>query len=364
MTCLRLGIQCHGYGNKRPQWAKSQKQLQVKRPKQANNQQTNESSVSEGQAILQKGEMEQILSVHPRESDYPLRHDSEWSVPEDDTWWSSLMSFAQPQQPSPSLSAVDLADTPMKKASYLHHYLNSVLPLQYRFYGASIADFIAQMAFSRPHVLDSVCSLSALHIFATRNQRINCGFGEINQARDGNVMTLEDISIEDEDLIMAKQSHFTVSNRLQYLSGADLISEDIILTSLFTISFYLFQGGTSTSWIPALATSRRCLSAALNCSPELLKLSNLPKPPLNADTTSSSSSLSPWVRYKPLMAIMIWMDIIGAIVQGKSTKNLSQYRQLLDRSKGSGMIAMDSVMGCDNTTVRTREAGIKHDARV
>lgn len=63
---------------------------------------------------------------------------------------------------------------------------------------------------------------------------------------------------------------------------------------------------------------------------------------------------TPWQRYKPLIAVMVWMDILGSVSQNKASRLLPTYRQLLDQrpvADTKAHLSMSTVMGCDNTTV-------------
>ena len=65
---------------------------------------------------------------------------------------------------------------------------------------------------------------------------------------------------------------------------------------------------------------------------------------------------SPWQRYRPLIAVMVWMDILGSVTQNKGSRLLPTYRRLLSHfpaQRDSGArLAMEHVWGCDDTTVR------------
>jgi hypothetical protein len=63
---------------------------------------------------------------------------------------------------------------------------------------------------------------------------------------------------------------------------------------------------------------------------------------------------TPWQRYKPLIAVMVWMDILGSVTQNKASRLLPTYRRLLDQRPMMTIkphLQMANVMGCDNTTV-------------
>jgi hypothetical protein len=63
---------------------------------------------------------------------------------------------------------------------------------------------------------------------------------------------------------------------------------------------------------------------------------------------------TPWGRYKPLIAVMVWMDILGSVTLNKASRLLPIYRRLLDQRPMMPTpphLSMANVMGCDNTTV-------------
>lgn len=165
---------------------------------------------------------------------------------------NSLLSFFSPTTSIPSQPEIpDL--------TYLHHYLNVVLPLQYRFVVKAMADLVAPLALSNPEVLQSISSLAALHLAA-------------NRAKDP--MAQIGFETDNEDQQYAIQAHRQTIEKLRFVSAEELTSEEVVLPSLFAISYYLFMGGTAKDWADVLKTSRRCLSAALTQSPELVNAAN------------------------------------------------------------------------------------------
>ncbi|WVQ76103.1 hypothetical protein IAR50_005743 [Cryptococcus sp. DSM 104548] len=268
--------------------------------------------------------------------------------------------------PSPS---ADLALTPPlppssqsnpKEINYLNHYLNVVLPLQYRIMGISVAmgDFVAPLAISRPEVLASVSSLAALHLVSKRTKNRNRLFASSSSPsfsspsivttasgafRAGSASITE---LNDEEALVATASHQRSIERLRFLSPADLTSEEVVVSVLFAMSYHLFSGGTSKHLREMVEISQRCLSAAVASSPEL---SEHPR--------STSLHGSPWSRYRHLIEHMIWADVIASVSYNKSSRLLPTYRRILlhmpaeSFAPGSPMILMDQVMGCDSTTL-------------
>lgn len=151
-----------------------------------------------------------------------------------------------------------------RHAEYLHHYLNVVLPRQYRFGKRQLMDLIGPLAMTRKEVLTSAASLAALHMVAQKTQKpmsLPTSWTAADEAIDEGT--------HDNDTLIATSAHRRSIERLRFISSEDLTSEDVIVSALFAISFHLFSGGTSREWREVMNTSQRCLSAALSASPEL-----------------------------------------------------------------------------------------------
>ncbi|ODN82288.1 hypothetical protein L202_02568 [Cryptococcus amylolentus CBS 6039] len=283
---------------------------------------------------------------------------------------NALLSHpASPFYAMPSPSA-DLALTPPlppssqsnpKEINYLNHYLNVVLPLQYRIMGISVAmgDFVAPLAISRPEVLASVSSLAALHLVSKRTKNRNRLFASSSSSPSSSspsivttasgafrVGSASITELNDEEALVATASHQRSIERLRFLSPADLTSEEVVVSVLFAMSYHLFSGGTSKHLREMVEISQRCLSAAVASSPEL-----------GEHPRSTSLHGSPWSRYRHLIEHMIWADVIASVSYNKSSRLLSTYRRILlhmpaeSFAPGSPMILMDQVMGCDSTTL-------------
>ncbi|ODN82201.1 OPT family small oligopeptide transporter [Cryptococcus amylolentus CBS 6039] len=246
------------------------------------------------------------------------------------------------------------------KMKYVHHYLNIVLPLQYRLLpiSVSMSELVAPLALRASEVFESVSSLAALHMVSRRNtNRTDVTAADyasrllvVHDAHERGPMGLGSISeIENEDALVAVSSHEKSMERLRFLSPQDLTTEETILCALFAISYHLFSGGTSKRLPEVVSINQRCLSAALSMSHEF------------ADDAVSRVILpkkSPWSRYRPLIQHMIWIDIFASVNSGKGSRILPTYRRIL-RSLPTDIISgvskplleMDRVMGCDSTTL-------------
>ena len=60
-----------------------------------------------------------------------------------------------------------------------------------------------------------------------------------------------------------------------------------------------------------------------------------------------------WQNYRPLIGIMIWMDIFGSVTMGIGSQLLPAYRVLLNplQESNENFIEMSETMGCDNATM-------------
>ncbi|WWC59322.1 uncharacterized protein I303_101874 [Kwoniella dejecticola CBS 10117] len=327
---------------------------------------------------------------------------------------SSMINSDTPifQMPSPT-SGISNGLSPLGTSTsspnlaYLHHYLNVVLPLQYRIMGISISmgDFVAPLALQRNEVLTSVSSLAALHMVAQRTKRRPHNLSRLTvfdaystssisniskrdkksqatlieiereilnetSTNDPNTMveTSDDDDAEDDDdndddddadARVASISHQRTMERLRFISPQDLTAEEIIVSVLFAVSYHLFCGGTSKHLKELLPISQRCLSAALYSSPELAISHTTSK-------AKTKNNPSPWSRYRILIEHMIWIDILASVTQNKASPLLPVYRKLLDHlpynsnadpmgtktTNGTKpLLLMDRLMGCDSTTL-------------
>ncbi|OCF76859.1 hypothetical protein I204_02566 [Kwoniella mangroviensis CBS 8886] len=265
--------------------------------------------------------------------------------------------------PSPSPTA-----SPFPNLTYLHHYLNVVLPLQYRIIGITITmgDFVGSLALRCNEVLTSVSSLAALHMVAQRSKKRLAkieeetasveedeeqGEGKGSSQVRNQFTSLDEDDEDDDDVNVAITSHRKTLERLRFISSKDLVAEEIILSVCFAISYNVFCGGTSKKLKELISISRRCLSAALYSSPELGLTGNSSK---NTNIPGSS----PWSKYPILLESMIWIDIISSVTYNKASTLLPMYRKLLNHmpydqfgNNGKPLVLMDKMMGCDSTTL-------------
>jgi hypothetical protein len=163
--------------------------------------------------------------------------------------FSPFQSFIPPAITPPMLfeSAPSLNES--SDIQYLHHYLNVVLPLQYRFSTRVMSDYLAPLALSRPSVLGAVSALAALHMAAYRTKRL--------------------APLDDRDVQFAKGAYEKVMDTLRIIPVDDFRNEDVIVSAMFATSFHAFSGGTEKGWREATAVCQRCLEALLDINQSL-----------------------------------------------------------------------------------------------
>jgi hypothetical protein len=192
--------------------------------------------------------------------------------------FSSMTNQSPPHEPSPTVLSPDpfppfpqnnilttVPDTALSNMGYIHHFLNFVLPLQFRSANSlAIGAIVAPLAFQKSEILTSISSLAALHLASQRNGDLGTLAPVITFGQ-----TLPSNVAGDTDAIIARTAHRDVIDRLRFISSENLASEDVIVPALFAVSYYLFMGGTSSQWREVTAVVQKCLFAALAASPDL-----------------------------------------------------------------------------------------------
>ena len=179
--------------------------------------------------------------------------------PDLDDIWNTLFGNYSHYPTSHSLTPQPTAgpSTIIPGQQYLHHYVNAVMPLQYRFTGSlSVGSLVVPLAMSRKEVLTSVTALAALHL-------------SVRRSKCPEPPTLVSTSSALQDVALAISTHQDSIQRLRCMSSSDCIAENIVVCAMFAVSYHTFMGGTSKGWQEVLAISQRCLSTALASSPEL-----------------------------------------------------------------------------------------------
>ncbi|ODN94346.1 hypothetical protein L198_05203 [Cryptococcus wingfieldii CBS 7118] len=187
-------------------------------------------------------------------SNFESLHDEEVDV-----FWSNLLESAETSlwestglvqtelrtpSPAPFIYIPSPTTGPLPhdigKMKYVHHYLNIVLPLQYRLLpiSVSMSELVAPLALRASEVFESVSSLAALHMVSRRNtNRTDVTAAdyasrllEVHDAHERGPMDLGSISeIENEDALVAVSSHQKSMERLRFLSPQDLTAQETIL---------------------------------------------------------------------------------------------------------------------------------------
>lgn len=196
--------------------------------------------------------------------------------PELDEMWNTLFASPPPPQPSPTvfspspypaLPDVGMFNTPgaSPNFAYLHHYLNVVMPLQFRTAKSlAIGEMVVPLAFQRSEILTSISSLSALHLASKRT-----GLLTSDKPKSPSDTLFPGNTPSDTDALIARSAHRDSVERLRFVSSENLAAEDVIFPALFAVSYYLFMGGTSAQWREVIAMCQKCLFAALAASPDL-----------------------------------------------------------------------------------------------
>ncbi|WWC91955.1 uncharacterized protein L201_006907 [Kwoniella dendrophila CBS 6074] len=315
--------------------------------------------------------------------------------------------------PSP-LTPKSLRTNPNSTQMYFNHYLDIILPLQFRFIEYSTLNFLAPLALNDGNVMNSLNCLAALHLSIHKNKnkskklenrgkdidtdarindrsqnryssingnsRIENDNGRIreihedadqplNLPRDGKDEKVAEKSFE-KTMINLRLVKTSPKDTLKLTSTSTDKFDSNLVSSIFAISYIIFKGGISHQWVESLEISRKCLSAGLNNSPELGIYvtsnpslpwnsefsSNLPTPP-HTSSRSTNHAESPWKRYRPFLHAMIRTDIIICITENKGSELLPIYRFLLNRSPyhtsnfDQPNNSMPNLSDLDNTTM-------------
>ncbi|WVW86445.1 hypothetical protein I302_108493 [Kwoniella bestiolae CBS 10118] len=234
---------------------------------------------------------------------------------------------------------------PHSAERYFNHYMNVVLPLQFKFVGTSIMDLLASLAMRDGMVMEGLKALGALHLSVYRKKRKKDGKGRSEEDRfieietdhgneegdDGDVASRSfDRTIQTLRSRTTKPSSDGVQPQPQSLADAEAHFDGLLVSSIAPISYIIFSGGISPQWVESLDIARKYLFRALRDSPELgiFVPSTLP----HGQGQSSSPSSSPWKKYKIFLQAMIRTDIAGSITENKPSELLPIYRSLLNRS--------------------------------
>ncbi|EIW66654.1 hypothetical protein TREMEDRAFT_65037 [Tremella mesenterica DSM 1558] len=267
-------------------------------------------------------------------------------------------------------------DTPTPRPTpdirYFHHYLEVVMPLQYKFDIQSISSLVTPLAFTHPAVFSSLCAIAALHMSAHRRIKAISNNPQIDNRREdlsrpyltSRVSTrlrpeiptrMKEATTDDEDLKFARQAINSTIEELRVTPSAEMTSDKAVVAAITASSFYLFDGGNKKGWRETAGHVRRCWYGLLTTA----KL----RGQMSGCSTLDVGYLSE--RLGHLINAVIWTDILVSVTDGKSTESLEAYRTLLlDDHMGddkTSRMLRESVMGCDSTT-RERHLFSSEDA--
>nr|XP_018999887.1 uncharacterized protein I203_07412 [Kwoniella mangroviensis CBS 8507]OCF63348.1 hypothetical protein I203_07412 [Kwoniella mangroviensis CBS 8507] len=227
---------------------------------------------------------------------------------------------------SPSPDSVD---------RYFHHYLNVVLPLQFRFtMKSSAAHLLAPLAMRDDTVMNGLKALAALHLSVYRNQNTKRNAENNYQDQihggEGDVLygALEEEGENDKEV--AERSFDKTIKSLRSPTSNPNETDGLLVSSISAISYVIFRGGIASEWVEALRIARKYLWGALRDSPELGIF--IPSTiPTNTHSHQKQKG-SPWKRYRYFLQAIIRTDIFGSITENKASPLLPIYRSLLNRS--------------------------------
>ncbi|KAK6909197.1 hypothetical protein I203_103214 [Kwoniella mangroviensis CBS 8507] len=248
---------------------------------------------------------------------------------------------------SPSPDSVD---------RYFHHYLNVVLPLQFRFtMKSSAAHLLAPLAMRDDTVMNGLKALAALHLSVYRNQntkrnaennyqdQIHGGEGDVlygalvEQEAESTIPQIveeegqgEEEEEGENDKEVAERSFDKTIKSLRSPTSNPNETDGLLVSSISAISYVIFRGGIASEWVEALRIARKYLWGALRDSPELGIF--IPSTiPTNTHSHQKQKG-SPWKRYRYFLQAIIRTDIFGSITENKASPLLPIYRSLLNRS--------------------------------
>ncbi|RXK36475.1 hypothetical protein M231_06259 [Tremella mesenterica] len=170
-------------------------------------------------------------------------------------------------------------DTPTPRPTpdirYFHHYLEVVMPLQYKFDIQSISSLVTPLAFTHPAVFSSLCAIAALHMSAHRRIKAISNNPQIDNRREdlsrpyltSRVSTrlrpeiptrMKEATTDDEDLKFARQAINSTIEELRVTPSAEMTSDKAVVAAITASSFYLFDGGNKKGWRETAGHVRRC----------------------------------------------------------------------------------------------------------
>ncbi|WWC95086.1 hypothetical protein V866_001938 [Kwoniella sp. B9012] len=257
-----------------------------------------------------------------------------------------LSNLVSPSPVSPrSLSE---SPSPDPVGRYFHHYLNVVLPLQFRFtMKSSAADLLAPLAMRDDTVMNGLKALAALHLSVYKNKDKNRN-NENKDIRGEGVVWDDIVEVDEEEELgtpriqedegeegetdkqVAERSFDKTIKSLRSPTSDPNETDGLLVSSISAISYVIFSGGIASEWVEALRIARKYLWGALRDSPELGIF--IPSTITTNTHSHQKQKGSPWKRYRHFLQAIIRTDIFGSITENKASELLPIYRSLLNRS--------------------------------
>ncbi|KAI0264351.1 fungal-specific transcription factor domain-containing protein [Gloeopeniophorella convolvens] len=382
-TCIRLRLQCLGFGQKRPEWLKENNNVTMFREKikdflaaqgmiKGHSGSNNRASDQEGMLVLvnDHGRSETssphspALSIdssedrrHNGHTISSLRHDPHYSsisLPsqhshpgyssQPPTQFTSTLppsyqqqivfeeeEYTDPDQMQPSYYIETSLDQQSiapfinpYQSGLVKHYLDHVLQRQYLLADTSIADFIIRTVQQNPAVRDAVCLLASLHQESLRH---------------GHVALSDALAMQSDASSDYSRTYKRICASLSG-SAAGGYTEGEAMAGLFVVSAFLFRGGRG-AW-------QQFLSVAADWVWMMLHNGNDPGEIILNCTDSQQF----------IIKTTFWFDILASTTRLQPPRFLNVYRTLwsprrsayIEGTPAAPALSMLSVMGCENAT--------------
>ncbi|KAI9463212.1 fungal-specific transcription factor domain-containing protein [Lactarius psammicola] len=394
-TCIRLRLQCLGFGQKRPDWLKENNNVTMFREKikdflaaqgmiKGHSGSGTRSSDQEGMLVLVTDHgRSDTSSPHSPALSIDSSEDRRHSVPAAPppppqqtqtqlpmtqvpaqtpgsmSQFTSTLSASYHQQyvfeeeeysnndteqlhstgyyvESPSLSQNIAPFISSHQSGLVRHYLDHVLRRQYLLADTSIAEFIIRTVQENPAVRDAVCLLASLHRESLRHGHHH--FPAAAAAAMTDALVLQNDASTD-----YSKTYKRICTNLR-TSAAAGYTEGEAMAGLFVVSAFLFRGGRG-AW-------QEFLSVAADWVWNVLHAGGDP-----AETIVRCSDSQQFI-----IKTTFWFDILASTTRLQSPRFLAIYRELWSSRRGAyiegssaarqqqGPLSMMSVMGCENST--------------
>ncbi|WWC72274.1 uncharacterized protein I206_106236 [Kwoniella pini CBS 10737] len=281
----------------------------------------------EGLNQVAQQQQNQIDECSPRIAHFRNLSDRNTSL--DELWLWLLNSnsdiLSSLQSPSPSVQD-SLNVAPDDGQIYSNHYLNIVVPLQYRFIEYTVNDLPAPSALTEQVVWESLKSLAALHLSRHKHKgrrrkkyrrtktkdrynqaRLSNNNGELatrninddqnNPSRINGMDDLEEAENQDEDededekigkKTLEKMIEILLSMSFENIQHAN--SDGILVIAISVISYLMFEGCMNKQSTIVLEISRKCLWFIFENSPEFKSF----LPSNNSITNKTDNQINPF----------------------------------------------------------------------